>query len=294
VNGASRIAAIIELLRPPNVFTALADSLAGLALARGTAFSLADPGLFCLPASACLYLGGMALNDYFDREIDARERPERPIPSGRLPAAWAASLGAGLIAAGLALAFAAGIEPFAAAAALAAAILLYDAGAKGVEAGSLVMGLCRGLNFLMPLTLAEDPSPFGLLTPPLLLAAYVAAFTYLARHEVGGNEPERVRQGLLALGAVAAALVVTLAYAPSHVAGWAVLVVVIVRGVSIFAPLVRDSSGPATGRAIGDAILLIPLFDAVFVAAAGLPGLAAAVAALALPAIWLRRLYSPT
>ena len=32
------------------------------------------------------YIGGMYLNDAFDRDIDARERPERPIPSGHVGA----------------------------------------------------------------------------------------------------------------------------------------------------------------------------------------------------------------
>ena len=32
----------------------------------------------------CLYAAGMVLNDAFDAELDARERPERPIPSGRI------------------------------------------------------------------------------------------------------------------------------------------------------------------------------------------------------------------
>ena len=31
-----------------------------------------------------LYCAGMVLNDYWDRHIDAKERPQRPIPSGRV------------------------------------------------------------------------------------------------------------------------------------------------------------------------------------------------------------------
>ena len=43
----------------------------------------------------------MYLNDAFDREIDARERPERPIPSGRIGAGPVFAIGFGLLAAGV-------------------------------------------------------------------------------------------------------------------------------------------------------------------------------------------------
>ena len=74
----------LELLRPPNVMTAVADVLAGYAVA-GLSNWAALPWL--LGATACLYAGGVVLNDFFDRHLDARERPERPLPSGRVPAA---------------------------------------------------------------------------------------------------------------------------------------------------------------------------------------------------------------
>ena len=42
------------------------------------------------------YLGGMYLNDAFDAEIDAAERPERPIPSGQVSARLIFHLGFGI------------------------------------------------------------------------------------------------------------------------------------------------------------------------------------------------------
>jgi 4-hydroxybenzoate polyprenyltransferase len=41
-------------------------------------------------ASGCLYLAGIVFNDVFDRKVDARERPTRPIPSGVVPLGVAA------------------------------------------------------------------------------------------------------------------------------------------------------------------------------------------------------------
>src|SRR5438046_9507096 len=131
----SLAAGLLALLRPPNVFTAVADSFAGLVLARRAGPVSGDRGLWCIAASACLYLGGIALNDYFDREVDALERPERPIPSGAVPPAVAAGIGAGLLAAGIALAGLAGGPAITVAAVLPLALRRYDGGLQGTDRG---------------------------------------------------------------------------------------------------------------------------------------------------------------
>ncbi len=71
-----RIAALAELVRLPAVLTVPGDALAGAALAGVPA----RPGL--VGASAALYLGGMALNDWADRDVDAVERPGAPSRRG--------------------------------------------------------------------------------------------------------------------------------------------------------------------------------------------------------------------
>lgn len=50
-----------------------------------------------LAAMSLFYVGGMYLNDFFDRAIDANERPERPIPSGAIAAGCVAAVGFALI-----------------------------------------------------------------------------------------------------------------------------------------------------------------------------------------------------
>jgi len=119
--------AYLELLRPPNVVTAIADVLAGYAVA-GRAQPRALPWL--ITASVCLYAGGVVLNDFFDRAVDAVERPERPIPGGRVSAARAATLGAVLLMAGVAAAGEASGVSAGVAAAIAAFVVGYDARAK--------------------------------------------------------------------------------------------------------------------------------------------------------------------
>src|SRR5437588_5137547 len=95
----SRLRAYAQLVRLPNLPTALADiCLAALALV--VQFPSADFSalrfVLLLLASGCLYSAGMVWNDYFDQEQDRRERPFRPLPSGRIKPAEAVRLGSGL------------------------------------------------------------------------------------------------------------------------------------------------------------------------------------------------------
>ena len=97
----------------------------------------------------------MYLNDAFDRESDARERPERPIPSGRIGAGQVFAIGFGLLAAGvLGVAAAAGGPAGGGRAAVASAVLLagvitaYDAWHKANPLSPVVMGLCRVLVYV--------------------------------------------------------------------------------------------------------------------------------------------------
>src|ERR1041385_8386665 len=80
----------LQLMRPPNLVTANADVLAGFAVAGLPRFDLLP---WLLVATTCLYAGGVVLNDVFDARLDACERPERPIPSGRVAVRSAAVFG---------------------------------------------------------------------------------------------------------------------------------------------------------------------------------------------------------
>src|SRR5271154_2575485 len=100
-----------QLVRLPNLPTPLAD-IALAALAVGSlGYQWPDhwPAfVLLLFASACLYMAGMVWNDFFDVAQDARERPDRPIPSGRVSRRAAGLLGALLLACGILLSLLAG------------------------------------------------------------------------------------------------------------------------------------------------------------------------------------------
>ena len=74
----------LQLGRISNLPTVWSNVLVGALLGGAT---LDDARLPLLMAAMSLfYVGGMFLNDAFDRTFDARHRPERPIPSGQVRA----------------------------------------------------------------------------------------------------------------------------------------------------------------------------------------------------------------
>ena len=191
----------LRLLRAANVFTALTDVMMGYAcVQRGLVPLLPLAGL--LAASALLYLAGMVLNDVFDIDDDRRERPQRPLPAGRISLRTARILGLTLLLAGLVAGWltAVAVAPMGRSGfvvtLLAGCILLYDGGIKATPLGPLLMGACRSLNVLLGASLgATGEAADAVLTfPPHALVAavgmgvYVAGVTWYARREAESSE----------------------------------------------------------------------------------------------------------
>ncbi|UFQ19241.1 MULTISPECIES: SCO3242 family prenyltransferase [Streptomyces] len=177
-----------ELLRLPALFTVPGDALAGAAAAgvrpnRRT--------LLALTSSLCLYEAGMALNDWADRVDDAVERPERPLPSGRIPPPAALAAAAALTATGLALASRAGRPALAVAGTLAGTVWAYDLGLKHTPAGPAAMAAARGLDLLLGATATAGPGDSARARHALpsagALAAHTLAVTVVSRREAEGG-----------------------------------------------------------------------------------------------------------
>jgi len=175
-----RLAAFASLVRAPAVLTVPGDTVAGAAAAG---MPLRGRRLALPLASACLYWAGMALNDYADRSLDAVERPERPIPSGRVRPGEALALAGGLTGAGLVLAgVGGGARAVRVAGGLAGAVWAYDLWLKSGPLGPFAMAACRGLDVLLGASGARAALPAA-----AVLAAHTAGVTALARGEVHGS-----------------------------------------------------------------------------------------------------------
>lgn len=198
------IGAWLRLLRIPNHATAAADVLAGFLIASRAREVQMLPTAFwwALAAGIAFYAAGMVLNDVFDVELDRRERPERPLPSGAIAVGTAAAVGRGLLTVGglcaCLAAFGSGNAAVAVVgAALTAAVWVYDRHAKGTAFGPAVMGSCRSLNWLLGMTAAGGPAVPSDWLIPLGMGLYAGGITLYARDEAG-----RSRAGTLAIATV--------------------------------------------------------------------------------------------
>jgi len=134
-------------------------------------------------AVSLLYTAGMFLNDAFDRDIDAVERPDRPIPAGEVSAATVFTIGFALLAAGVVLAalqptF---LMPLVWSLLLAAAIVRYDYRHKRHPFAPIIMGLCRGLVYCVAASAVAGAVAPAVLIAAVGLTAYVASLTQVAK-----------------------------------------------------------------------------------------------------------------
>lgn len=307
------VAGYAELVRLPNLFTAPPDVFLGAALAAGGIQTLPPATVFGLSlASVSMYAAGTALNDYFDADVDAAERPGRPIPSGRVPRLTALKLGFTLLAAGVLVAFLAGGTATAAvAAALAGTILAYDGVLKGGPAGFVAMGLTRGLNVTLGLVGAVDSAapvralgelPSWVFVVPAVIAAYIATVTYMAADEATGVDRTRVL--VAAAGTVSAALSVSAVWLltergsvrasevdPGLLFGGALVLAFVAWVGRALVRAFRDPRPAVVGPAVGTCVLGLVVLDAAF-AAVTAPWTAVAALTFLGPAVGLSRAFA--
>lgn len=168
----TRIRAWAQLVRVPNTLTACADVLAGFSIAVGPWFAIhgiAVSLLLMCSASVCLYWAGMVLNDVHDIEADRIQRRKGPLVDGRIYIQTAAIAGWVLLFTGVLLA---GVSSYllpdpsntstrnpskwlvvGIGSLLAMVIAAYDSRLKATIFGPLLMGMCRGLNLLLGISL---------------------------------------------------------------------------------------------------------------------------------------------
>ena len=202
----NRLWAYLQMMRPANIVTAWADILAGFAASGAVGLLNIQVLGWLLLATTGLYGGGIVLNDVFDAELDAKERPERPIPSGRASRQGATLLGSALLVTGVVAAAQVSLLSATLASGIALAATLYDAvGKHHPILGPLNMGACRGGNLL--LGISAVPAMIGehwfLAVIPII---YIAAVTTISRGEVHGAKGITGIIALLLIGLVIAGL----------------------------------------------------------------------------------------
>ena len=263
------LAVALRLGRVSNLPTVWTNTLAGIVLAGGQA---GDPRTGPLMLALSLfYVAGMYLNDAYDAEFDARERPERPIPSGRVSADTVFTAGFAMMALGLALLAWAGygvaggteLAPVMGGLGLGAAIVLYNRRHKDNPLSPVLMGLCRVLVYVTAGLAVVPDLPTSLWLGASLLLCYLIGLTYVAKQETLGEV--RNLWPLLFLAAPAVYAIAGALESPTV----AVLAAGFVLWVGVALWFLRRRRPGDVPRAVVSLIAGISLLDAVLIAGAG-------------------------
>jgi UbiA prenyltransferase family len=275
------LSTLLRLGRISNVPTVWTNVLAGSVIAGGGQ----RPEEIALLATAmtAFYVGGMYLNDFFDRAVDARDRPGRPIDAGEIRASTVSLIGFGLLAAGIMLMIPFGLVPMIWGALLAAVIVLYDVWHKGNALSPLVMGSCRALVYIATGAAVAGSISHATMVGAVALASHVAGITYAAKQE----SLDRVGN-LWPLVLMAVPLLVAL---PALFSGWIVIaafLLLLVADALAIRPLSKRPVPGSVPLAVSGLIAAICLVDALAIALNGGGILLVAICTLGYP---LTRLF---
>lgn len=273
----SRLFAYLQLTRPANVVTAIADIWAGFAISGAWVYiitwSTGSNELLIILAwlslsTIGLYAGGVAFNDVFDAGLDAIERPERPIPSGRVSKSGAAWMSFILLIIGVIAAAQVNLVSAGIATAVAALAVLYDYWGKHQNfLGPINMGLCRTGNLLLGVSVVPDLLfsfwPLGLI--PLV---YVAAITMISRGEVHGKNRNALYGGL----SIYFVVIIVIGAIPfvHSTPVWEVLPFLALLSYMIFPPLIkaiRSQNPKLIGKSVKAAVISLIIVNASITAA---------------------------
>ena len=286
-------------MRPANIVTSVADVLAGITISGFCILPITRennllPVLYLCISTIGLYGGGVVYNDVFDADLDAVERPERPIPSGLVTRKQAAILGAFLLLIGIISALLTGLVSGLIAVAISLAALLYDKWGKHHSLlGPLNMGLCRGLNLLLGISIfvSSLTSWWFLASIPVI---YIASITMISRGEVhGGGRPLLYTASffyVLVIGSI-------LYFAWTKQNRIITPVILFFFSWMIFRPLlsaIRQPIGKNIGKAVKAGVIALILMDASLAAAFGSLYMALVIILLLPVSLWLSGLFAVT
>lgn len=196
-NSRGHLRGALALLRLQLLPSALADIFAGAALAGGLSAGNGFGLCLTLLGSACLYLGGMVMNDVADATRDRELAAARPIPSGLITRTWATILATLLLLTAVLLLARERFHVLPICMVL--GILLYDfVGNRHPWLGAPLLGSLRAANLLLGyLMIAQSGSATEVLSldGPLFVCALAYAI-YIAAAVLHGSLEDEDRPSL--------------------------------------------------------------------------------------------------
>lgn len=202
---------LLQLVRLPNIFTAISNIWAGSIIAAEAKPIWWQVFVGSL-ASGALYAGGVTLNDYCDRKSDFLEHPNRPIPSGLISPSLALVLAIIWLALGIGTGFIISIKIGLICTIITLCIILYNVLKNLFFSAVVFLALCRGLNWLLGLALGtKSIEPF--LIFPLGMFGYILLLSAISRFEEKISALKQlVKYGLIAIPIIDGAIVLTFGY----------------------------------------------------------------------------------
>lgn len=183
----------LVLVRLPNLFTLPSNILVGMATVSSLAFTLTSFTQFLLlvTISVLLYCVGIVLNDLYDFDIDKKERPNRPLPSGKISRRSAIVLVAVFSTIALILSLQVSFSTLVISSILFSVIFGYDKYLKNTHAGPFTIASARVMNILLGTSVSlrsvDSYSQIVTLTFVLIITfVYVSLIGFISRYEVHG------------------------------------------------------------------------------------------------------------
>jgi 4-hydroxybenzoate polyprenyltransferase len=292
-----RVKEYLQLIRLPNVFTTPSNILAGYFAAVTTTTAAEADGVHLIAlmvSSGLLYIAGIVLNDYFDIEIDKKERPSRPLPSGKISKGYALTIAIVALLIANIIALVVGPISLAISLALTLLIIAYDYQLKYSVLGPFAMGGTRSLNVIFgasPVLLYIDNHSIAIVgVAAASLFFYVSSITILSKKEVGKERPNSTLVILIVFGVILA--IVPLGMLLQF--EWTFLLnLSIFAGVTIvtFRQYIAKEV-PSVQKAVRNMVISIIILDSVFVTGtAGLPYGLATLLLIAPVVVLAKKLY---
>lgn len=211
--GKNTLRGWLELIRFPNIFTVPGDVLAGYVITWPLRTGGWSDLFAAMLAVIFLYLAGLIINDLVDVQRDRQERPDRPLPSGRVRVNSARMLAAGFMTAALVLLASRTMDMLFSGIVLGCLIFIYNMWARCSRwTGAIIMGLCRAASVGMGVVSASVDGLTEFLSVGVMIwwAIYIGSVSWLAAREVEEGAYGRERWWPLLIIAVGGTIIMYL------------------------------------------------------------------------------------
>ncbi|MGB9987847.1 geranylgeranylglycerol-phosphate geranylgeranyltransferase [Salarchaeum japonicum] len=206
----STVRGAVELTRPGNVVAAGVLTFVGAFVAGGAADYPVHTGA-AVVATMLAIAAGNAINDYFDRDIDAINQPDRPIPRGAVSPRGALAFSLALFGGAVVCALVLPVLAVAIAAVNLVALLVYTEYLKGLPgAGNFVVAYLVGSTFLFGAAAVGDVAAGAVLCVLAALSTFTREVVKDVE-DIAGDREEGLNTLPIAVGERRALVVAALA-----------------------------------------------------------------------------------